>query len=95
MPTLKERVAAGAAALDAVRPGWEREIDLDGLHFPGVTTCVLGQLYGGLRAGQQAVCLPDTGAGLVGFGFALPRHYGYAPVTRAWKRLIRARLEAE
>lgn len=44
MSTIAERVAAGAAFLDAREPGWWQRIDLDTLDLQAPCRCVLGQL---------------------------------------------------
>lgn len=42
--TLHENVQRGAAWLDAVRPGWERDIDPANLDLSHTERCVLGQV---------------------------------------------------
>jgi hypothetical protein len=42
----KRRVAAGAAWLDEVEPGWMSLIDLDNLDVASVRRCVCGQVFG-------------------------------------------------
>lgn len=46
--TIAERVAAGAAFLDAHDPGWDQRIDLGQLDLHSPCQCVLGQLAVGL-----------------------------------------------
>src|SRR5690349_3384032 len=43
---LADRVAAGAAFLDEVKPGWHKEIDVERLNLESSCRCVMGQLYG-------------------------------------------------
>lgn len=43
--TIAERVAAGAAWLDAEQPGWVDRIDLDRLNLASSCRCILGQLF--------------------------------------------------
>ena len=95
MTTIKERVEKGAALLDEKRPGWEKEIDLDGLVMESGTCCVLGQLYeGSFYKGKWAI-LPEWGADswdtpATEHGFT-SQNGVYVALTRAWKRLIRER----
>jgi hypothetical protein len=44
MATVVERVQAGATALDAVRPGWAGEINIDQLDISSNANCIVGQL---------------------------------------------------
>lgn len=47
LPSVAERVAAGAALLDEHRPGWDRVgVSLDGLDMADCHDCVLGQMFG-------------------------------------------------
>jgi hypothetical protein len=45
LTTYRERVAKGAAVLDAEVPGWADRIDLDSLELRNTNQCVLGQLF--------------------------------------------------
>jgi len=70
-PNIPQRVARGVALLDAKRPGWEQEIDLDTLEVEAPWHCVIGQLY---RPEQTAFKEPfEIGAidlfGLDAYGF--------------------------
>jgi len=42
----EEEIARGAAFLDEVRPGWERQIDIGTLELNACDQCVLGQVFG-------------------------------------------------
>lgn len=42
----QERVARGAALLDAKRPGWAEKIDIGNLDMPRCDRCILGQVFG-------------------------------------------------
>lgn len=53
--SITDRVAAGAAALDEVRPGWREEIDVDLLDVASILDCPLGQLWGQYGAGHLAL----------------------------------------
>jgi hypothetical protein len=44
--SVQERVAAGAAALDKINPGWESKVNPDTLNVSRADACVLGQVYG-------------------------------------------------
>lgn len=43
--TIAERVTAGAAWLDATRPGWDQLVDLGRLDMQSACLCVLGQVF--------------------------------------------------
>jgi hypothetical protein len=62
MSRITERVARGAALLDAKRPGWASRIDLVALDITSTSNCILGQLYGWYEEGQDALAeLDDEG----------------------------------
>jgi hypothetical protein len=94
-------VAAGAAALDDRRPGWEREIDLGTLELDDSCRCVLGQLYGHFTSG----CLAMTGTSWMndwalmhGFDItaAMFKEEGqslYVALDEAWISLIKTRFD--
>jgi len=44
---LKENVERGVALLDAEKPGWDAQIDLENFDFSDTELCILGQLYAG------------------------------------------------
>lgn len=98
-PDFASRVRRGAELLDRVRPGWERELDLERLAVRDCHQCVLGQLFGeykdGLRMlGKWSSELWDS---RVPFGFALrlgERPY-FPALTDAWRALVRERLGRE
>lgn len=46
VPSVRERVAAGAAVLDHDTPGWAQNIDLDQLDMTHGSKCVIGQTFG-------------------------------------------------
>lgn len=68
--TIIARVAAGAALLDRVRPGWEADIRLDDLNVLDCFACVLGQLYGNYGMGVcQMFDLMNDWEGPANYGF--------------------------
>ena len=101
LPTIPQRVAKGAALLDAYQPGWELEIHLPDLDMGHPLYCVLGQLKGKYSTGRRLLeeSPPE--------GFDLPDHrvedeptwpevYGFLPLTasadlrltKEWTRVI-------
>jgi hypothetical protein len=42
---LQQRIDLGTQFLDAVRPGWANQIDLDSLDLENPRACVLGQVF--------------------------------------------------
>jgi hypothetical protein len=99
MNTIAERVAAGAAWLDAHEPGWVDRIDLGGLDIQSCDRCILGQVYGhyvdapddARRTGDQIVSA-DRGfcAGGEADGF-LALAAEWAALAAAWRELILTR----
>lgn len=97
-PEIKSRVAAGIEWLDAKKPGWVNEIDLDELDIIICWKCILGQLFGDFSRWPR---LELTLNQLFEFGFDAPvnkpvqtRAY-YAELEDEWRRSIEERLEAE
>lgn len=90
---IAERVAAGAAWLDANFPGWARQVDLGKLDLANCRRCVLGQLIGdyndapdwvwenALTLGFTALDLHDNDA----------RDVDFDDLTDAWWDLITVR----
>lgn len=92
-------VERGAELLDAVRPGWEHEIDADKLDLRSRCNCVLGQLYlqdhprTHNRADAFNRMLEELGIETPGkFGFATYGAGRYSRLTEAWLGVIRRRL---
>lgn len=63
-----EEVERGAAWLDAVRPGWELDLDLSDLELSCPENCVLGQLFG-MAAYESATFLESTYNVANGYGY--------------------------
>ena len=88
--TIEQRVARGAAFLDARHPGWAARIDLDWLDLSMCDRCVLGQLFGDFNEAPQHARLEayrlgfDRPPGMVGME--------YTKLTAEWRRLIRERV---
>ncbi|HEU5032734.1 MAG TPA: hypothetical protein VFV01_47980 [Spirillospora sp.] len=97
----EERVAAGAAVLDKVRPDWFEYVDLPALDVRSCADCTLGQLFGEYQDGlirlfgQPGGVEATAWAGEHGFELdpADPRSPGaqYEALTDAWTALIKAR----
>lgn len=99
--TADERVARGAALLDARHPGWHEEVDLDRLYMRSTCDCVLGQLYSPSAAegtaydnGLRALGEPDAPAHGFDSVFGERHRLGYPQLEAAWRRAILARREA-
>jgi hypothetical protein len=108
MTTIDDRVAAGAAWLDANRPGWWQRINLATLDLGDPCRCVLGQDFGGFGKGVSAVGgdLARWMKTCANLGFYSSRDAAgtyvpteiereYAALTAAWRTLITARRNAE
>jgi hypothetical protein len=102
--TITERVAAGAAYLDEIEPGWVERIDLGKLVLSSPCRCILGQLHGDywrspLMAPYRTAYDPDQLAEgddrSAALGFTVTRDsydsLQFDALTAEWKRLIEAR----
>lgn len=65
---MSDRVAAGAAFLDAQRPGWRDRVDATTLSMGSSSRCVLGQLFGDYHVGIEALDVGGEGTS-VDYGF--------------------------
>lgn len=61
------RVAAGAALLDTLMPGWDRKVDPGSLDVMEYTKCILAQACGGYGTGLKLLKLNTTKAVQHGF----------------------------
>lgn len=52
-------VRTAATALDAVRPGWFRSVDVTDLQMMSCTRCILGQVFGGWSEGLVALGMKE------------------------------------
>jgi len=77
-----DRAAAGAAALDVVRPAWFNEIDLDVLDIRDADACICGQLLMWL---EPPFDTPEASAthGVVS-DFKIDWREDYVDLTAAW-----------
>lgn len=99
------RVAAGAAKLDEVMPGWHNKINLQILNVGSSRDCVLGQLFGRFWAAPlslqysrygtfaESAASEELSRNLYLYPTVLDEEY--TRLTEAWKKLILARREAE
>lgn len=75
-------VNAGIQLLDAERPGWKSEVDLDNLDLGSCGVCVLGQIFGEYSEGLSELGI-SVGSR---YGFDLVGGSGsYLELTKAWK----------
>lgn len=86
-----ERVALGAAMLDAALPGWARRIMLDRLDLADCSSCILGQLYRGFGPGVAALGLHGR---LTEHGFRATRDVWWDALLAAWLAEIETRTGA-
>lgn len=90
MNTIAERVEAGAAWLDANRPGWVDRINLETLDMASPRRCILGQEYGYFGS-----ALPDVGQPFINRVQALGFDGGAPGVLAGrWRDYITARRAA-
>jgi hypothetical protein len=94
---MAERVAVGAALLDAELPGWAERIELGLLDLGSPRCCVLGQLYGTYSVGLEAVGLdwgPSCPERSRERGFTAFPGGGdtFAGLTAAWRGEVAARV---
>lgn len=94
-PTIRERVAAGAAWLDRARPGWPVRIDLITLDVRDPEHCVLGQEFDDFSQRPEAMRAYEVAEA---HGFYLNqwpsagREMQYAVLTDVWRELIEGRI---
>lgn len=84
-----EKVAAGAAYLDAVQPGWAERINLATLDLGSPTRCVIGQSVARYLDGIEELNLSIVEGQAL--GFAAERASQYEELTQAWIPVIKER----
>lgn len=88
---LREAVARGAALLDAVRPGWEREVFPASLQMEETGACILSQLFDGFQQGLD-VLQPEEQRRPTGTArLVFVCYYGFHWGTALWKEEILTR----
>lgn len=93
----KARVARGSAALDVIRPGWERQIDVGLLDLKSCARCMLGQLRAWFDVADDLQAYgfmwrnPD-GLELGSVAWAEAYHHDYALLQDYWIATIADRL---
>ncbi len=92
MSTVEERVAAGAAWLDANEPGWERRIDLATLEVADGCRCVLAQIMPEHRFYRILARLGLPGSRAIAYGFATDRG-DWEALDETWVALIKERFD--
>jgi hypothetical protein len=96
LPPLADRVTAGAAVLDRLRPGWFDQVDPDQLDMAMEYDDVLGQLYGHYALGLETLVQaspeprpwPSVWAVDHGFDLLAYDNAGYAELTACWRAEI-------
>ena len=92
MRTVTERVARGAALLDAKMPGWAARIDVEWLQLSSCTRCVLGHLFGEF---SQACDLLGIRGSEYGFDNGPRDELFYELAPALWRKEIAARLSID
>lgn len=86
--TLEELVQTGVTRLDARRPGWYDNVDLDTLNIADTKDCILGQLFGHFDSGV-ALLNENEPAFFCGFDKPLFHPFkAYGQLTEIWKNVI-------
>jgi len=91
VPSVQERVEAGASFLDEVHPGWDKEINLAELNMKSSTRCILGQVYGLYNKGMYTLRITTPVSRDLGFSAFPGTSSAYRLVTAEWKKLIKKR----
>lgn len=86
----KARVAAGAALLDELTPGWWRKVRSKTLDIASTQYCVTGQLFGSYARGLEALHLDNEQAPEYGFERG-DDGYNYPLLNTAWRDQIQLR----
>lgn len=97
---LKARVAAGAAYLDEVRPGWHDAVNVERLSMDHPEDCVIGQVFGDYDDYVNAQGIGrDLAEGLGLFsqyqGDTADWLNSYAILTDLWREVITGRQGAD
>lgn len=90
MTPITERVARGAALLDAKCPGWWRNIALGKLQMASSCDCVLGQVFSHYSIGSKQLGLCSADA-VIEHAFHIDPNDGqfaWQPLTALWKEEI-------
>jgi len=81
------RANKGAKLLDRENPNWFKKVDVERLHIPSPSRCVLGQVYGLFSIGLDALHMPLHRTTEHGFVHSL-----FGNQEKAWKKQIEMRL---
>jgi len=85
---LKDRVRAGIAFLNVVRPGWFRKINTNKLDLSNANVCILGQIEGDFFSGKMIHNLDQSLTVNMGFEADFPVTDRYPLLTKFWKREV-------
>ena len=100
---LQNRIKAGIAFLNVVKPNWLKEIDLEKLDLSNGNTCIIGESFGNYEEGLNQLEINDIVAEKLGFcestkdgdvDSSLPSlKPKYKALTAAWKKTLRPMLK--
>ena len=91
--TTQERIDKGIAWLDEVRPGWEKEINVERLDMSEMNNCILGQLFSNIRMVEFFVGLNDFKfVDIKKHGFDTLSGESYEVLRDGWINVIQNRL---
>lgn len=89
---VRPEVKRGAAWLDEVRPGWDKEIDLTKLELDSCADCVVGQLFGLTPRLRPARFYQENyGFDITDEVYGFDTNASYAKLTEEWRDLIASR----
>src|SRR5687767_2653296 len=95
----KERVARGAARLDAVNPDWYLKVEPKKINLASGYDCILGQVYGNYLKGALVVFTAEEcdapKMNAVWLGFDVADSSEADTLTAAWRAEIRSRKAAD
>ncbi len=86
------KAGRGALLLDALVPGWWKNIDIIKLRLSSSVNCILGQIFGSYGKGLNELDLDNDGPY---YGFQEDNSVTHAQLTREWRLLITNRRNAE
>ena len=86
---LLQKVKAGMAFLNVVKPHWWKRIDLEELNLAKSNVCVLGQLDDDYFDERDELGLNDNSAEALGFFVPNGKSKKYPLLTKIWKQEIR------
>ena len=88
LTSIKKRVEAGVAYLNAVQPQWLKKIDIAKLDMGNPNVCVIGEVLGHYGKINE-LGIDKNSEASIALGFYCDNEEEYPALTRAWKKKIK------